>query len=91
MKRRVRIYVEGGATGKTADADFRRGWGTFLSELRDIAQANGYHTLTIVRGKGRSATLKILGIIKRIFRKTSVFCLSMPKRTPHLRSPSGTW
>ncbi len=58
MKRRVRIYVEGGATGRTADADFRRGWGRFLSELRDLAQANGYHTLEIVRGKDRAATFK---------------------------------
>jgi len=34
VKRHVRVYIEGGAEGKTADSDFRRGWKKFLnSEL----------------------------------------------------------
>lgn len=53
MKRCVRVYVEGGAQGKTADSDFRRGWKKFLNDFHELARANGYHSLEIVRGKGR--------------------------------------
>ena len=58
VKKHVRIYVEGGAEGKTADTDFRRGWKRFLTELHDLARGNGYHSLEIVRGKGRSEAFR---------------------------------
>lgn len=50
----VRVYIEGGAEGHTADKDFRRGWGKFLRELRDLAHAYNFKTLDVIRGKGRS-------------------------------------
>lgn len=53
VKKCVRVYIEGGAEGKTADSDFRRGWKRFLTELHEIAMANGYNSLEVVRGKGR--------------------------------------
>lgn len=56
VKRQVRVYIEGGAEGRTADKDFRRGWKKFLNELHEVARANGYHSLEIVRGKGRGKT-----------------------------------
>lgn len=56
MKRCVRVYIEGGAEGKTADSDFRRGWKRFLSGLHELARGNGYHSLEVVRGKGRGNT-----------------------------------
>lgn len=52
-RRHVRVYVEGGATGRTADQDFRRGWKKFLGSLHELAREHGYHSLEIVRGKGR--------------------------------------
>lgn len=58
VRKHVRVYVEGGAEGKTADSDFRRGWKKFLIELHESARANGYHSLEIVRGKGRSNTFE---------------------------------
>ena len=58
MKRRVRIYIEGGAEGKGADNDFRRGWKKFLSKLHELAIHQGYQTLEVVRGKGRSDTFR---------------------------------
>lgn len=56
MKKHVRVYIEGGAEGKTADSDFRRGWKKFLTDLHETARANGYHSLEVVRGKGRGNT-----------------------------------
>lgn len=53
VKKCVRIYIEGGAPGKTADSDFRRGWKKFLDELHQTARSQGYHSLEVVRGKGR--------------------------------------
>lgn len=53
VKRCVRIYIEGGAQGKTEDSDFRRAWKRFLNELHDISTKNGYHSLEVVRGKSR--------------------------------------
>lgn len=53
MKKHVRVYIEGGAEGKTADSDFRRGWKKFLTELHETARTNGYYSLEVVRGKGR--------------------------------------
>src|SRR5579871_5071622 len=53
VKRCVRIYIEGGATGRAADSDFRRGWKKFLMELHEVALTNGFHSLEVVRGKGR--------------------------------------
>ncbi len=58
VKRYVRVYIEGGATGKTADNDFRRAWRKFLHELDDVARENGYQSLEVVRGKGRSDTFR---------------------------------
>ncbi len=54
MKRYVRVYVEGGAEGKPANGDFRRGWKTFLNELHELAREKGYASLEVVRGKNRS-------------------------------------
>lgn len=53
MRRFVRVYMEGGAKGRIADADFRRGWKKFLNELHQLAINNGYNSLEVVRGKGR--------------------------------------
>jgi Domain of unknown function (DUF4276) len=53
VRKHVRVYIEGGAEGKIADSDFRRGWKKFLTELHETARANGYHSLEIVRGKSR--------------------------------------
>ena len=53
VKRCVRVYIEGGAEGKIADADFRRGWKKFLNELHELARNNNFNSLEIVRGKGR--------------------------------------
>ena len=56
VKRRVRVYIEGGAEGKSADSDFRRGWKKFLNELHELARARGYQSLEVVRGRGRRNT-----------------------------------
>lgn len=56
MSRHVRIYIEGGAAGKAADSDFRRGWKKFLNELHELARVNDYHSLEVVRGRGRVNT-----------------------------------
>jgi hypothetical protein len=56
VKRYVRVYIEGGAEGRDANNDFRRGWKKFLNELHELARANGYHSLEIVRGKSRVNT-----------------------------------
>ncbi len=53
MKCCVRVYIEGGSTGQTADSDFRRGWKKFLGELHDLARGQGFHSLEVVRCKGR--------------------------------------
>jgi len=54
VKRYVRVYVEGGAEGKPANGDFRRGWKMFLNELHELAREKGYASLEVVRGKDRS-------------------------------------
>jgi hypothetical protein len=54
VKKCVRVYLEGGSEGKVADSDFRRGWKKFLHQLHDLARSNGYHSLEVVRCKGRS-------------------------------------
>jgi uncharacterized protein DUF4276 len=56
VRRHVRVYIEGGAVGKSADSDFRRGWKKFLHQLHELAMAHGYHSLDVVRGKGRANT-----------------------------------
>lgn len=53
MKHHVRVYIEGGAEGRVADSDFRRGWKKFLNELHELARTKGYQSLEVVRGKGR--------------------------------------
>lgn len=53
VKRHVRVYIEGGAQGRTADSDFRRGWKKFLYELHVLAIDNNYYSLEVVRGKSR--------------------------------------
>lgn len=58
VKKCVRVYIEGGAEGRSADSDFRRGWKKFLNELHELARANGYNSLEVVRGKGRSNTFR---------------------------------
>lgn len=58
VKRCVRIYIEGGAVGRTEDSDFRRGWKKFLAELHSFARTRGYHSLEVVRGKGRANTFE---------------------------------
>jgi len=56
VKRCVRVYIEGGAKGRTSDSDFRRGWKKFLNELHELARMHGYNSLEIVRGMGRVRT-----------------------------------
>ncbi|HJT66720.1 MAG TPA: DUF4276 family protein [Pyrinomonadaceae bacterium] len=69
------MYIEGGATGKTAaDSDFRRGWKKFLSELRELAQEHGYHSLEIVRGKGRSNAFNLF-VKRKAFRPNDLVVL----------------
>jgi hypothetical protein len=58
VKPYVRVYIEGGATGRTADGAFRRGWRKFLRELHELAMSHGYHGLDVVRGKGRGNTYR---------------------------------
>lgn len=56
MKKHVRVYIEGGAKGRTDDSDFRHGWKNFLIELHVLARNNDYQSLEVVRGKGRRET-----------------------------------
>lgn len=56
MNRSVRVYIEGGATGRTADRDFRYGWKRLLNEPHILARENGYHSLEVVRRKDRART-----------------------------------
>lgn len=58
MKGYVRVYIEGGAAGRGADALFRRGWRLFLKELDQLARDNGYQKLEVVRGLGRADAYK---------------------------------
>lgn len=58
VKKHVRVYIEGGAEGRQTDSDFRRAWKKFLNELHELARDNGYHSLEIVRGKGRANTFR---------------------------------
>jgi len=53
MVKYVRVYIEGGAKGKTADRDFRRGWKKFLNELHELARNHGFQGLEVIRGTGR--------------------------------------
>jgi len=52
----VFIYIEGGAEGREANSDFRRGWKKFLNELDELAREREYAALKVVRGKGRDNT-----------------------------------
>ncbi len=52
----VFIYIEGGAEGREANSDFRRGWKKFLNELNELARKREYAALKVVRGKGRNNT-----------------------------------
>ena len=54
----VRLYIEGGAEGRTADNDFRRGWKKFLMELHILAREKGFNSLEVVRGKSRANTFE---------------------------------
>lgn len=65
MSRYVRIYIEGGAAGATADSDFRRGWKKFLSELHELARASGYQALQVVRGRGRKKAFDSFEVSQR--------------------------
>jgi hypothetical protein len=53
VERHVRVYIEGGARGRVADNDFRKGWKKFLRELHELAREHGYAGLEPVRGLGR--------------------------------------
>ena len=66
MKRHVRVYIEGGAEGKEGDSDFRRGWKKFLAELHELARVNNYHSLEVVRGKGRANTFRLFYTHKKV-------------------------
>ncbi len=59
VKKCVRVYIEGGAEGKIADNVFRRSWKKFLIELHELARANGYFSLEIVRCKGRGNAYRL--------------------------------
>jgi hypothetical protein len=59
VKRSVRVYIEGGADGKTADGAFREGWRKFLRELDELARSRGYLSLQVVRGKDRARAYKL--------------------------------
>lgn len=65
VRRHVRVYIEGGAVGRTADSDFRRGWKIFLNELHVLAIENHYHSLEVVRGKGRGNTFSRFKVHKK--------------------------
>lgn len=56
VKRCVRLYIEGGAEGRVSNGDFRRCWKIFLNEIHLLARQHGFHSLEVVRGKGRSNT-----------------------------------
>ncbi len=58
MSRSVHVYIEGGAPGRAADNDFRRGWKKFLERLHRHARDCGYDGLNPIRGKGRSETFR---------------------------------
>lgn len=58
VRKCVRVYIEGGAEGQNADSDFRRGWKKFLNVLHELTRQNGYHSLEVVRGKGRANTFR---------------------------------
>lgn len=53
VKKCVRVYIEGGSTGRQADQDFRRAWKIFLEELHRLSRQHGFAKLEPVRGKGR--------------------------------------
>lgn len=56
-RKSVRLYIEGGAVGRNADADFRRGWKNFLRrELESHAHTHNFATIEVVRGTGRQQT-----------------------------------
>jgi len=59
LKRTVQVFIEGGGDGNSRQhSNFRQGWSKFLSELRTIAQSNGYDALKIIRGGGRGRAFK---------------------------------
>jgi hypothetical protein len=58
VKRCVRVYIEGGSEGRDADSRFRYGWKKFLNGLHELARENGYHSLEVIRGKGRGDTFR---------------------------------
>ena len=51
----IRIYVEGGGDGKETKAWLRRGFGSFLAELRDLARARRTRWRIVAAGSRRSA------------------------------------
>ena len=59
MKKHVHVYIEGGADGKAAGSDFRKGWKKFLTELHELAVQNGYESLKVIRGKSRFSTFSL--------------------------------
>jgi hypothetical protein len=89
VKKCVRIYIEGGAEGKTADSDFRRGWKKFLNELHELARVNGYYSLEIVRGKGRSNTFRRFA--KREDKHPNDLCVLLADAETRVPEDSSLW
>jgi hypothetical protein len=58
VKRHVRVYIEGGAEGREANNDFRRGWKKFLYELHKRAMENGFHFKMPCRSSLKKVSIK---------------------------------
>lgn len=89
MKKHVRVYIEGGAEGKQADSDFRRAWKKFLNELHELARDNGYHSLEIVRGKGRANTFR--RFTKREAKYPSDLCVLLADAETNVPEDARLW
>ena len=89
VKRCVRVYVEGGAKGKPADSDFRRGWKKFLNELHDLAMDEGYHSLDVVRGKDRSNAFR--GFTRHKTQYPNDLCVLLVDAETAVPEHTGVW
>lgn len=89
MKKHVRVYIEGGAVGRTADNDFRRGWRKFLRELDMIARENGYQSLDVVRGKGRADTFRRFRHYKKQY--PNDLCVLLADSETRVPEGTGVW
>lgn len=89
MRRHVRVYIEGGGEGKTSDSDFRRGWKRFLAELHELARNHGYHSLEVVRGKGRARTYSLFSKHKNSYPKD--LCVLLADSETSVQGTSHLW